>query len=553
MSSPAAQVAGEHELIVLGGGPGGLQLAYFLQRAGVDHVVLEGAPAVGDFFRRMPRRRRLISFNKTQALYDDPEILLRWDWNSLLTEDGCLPFREFSRELYPHADDLVRYLEAFAERGGLDVRTDTRVTRIARADDGRFELTDARAGVWRASRLVVATGFSRPYVPAIPGVELCEGYESAPVDAEAYLGQRVLVLGKGNSALEIADVALGTAALIHVASPTPVQLAWKTRHPGHLRAEHTRLLDMYQLKTLNGALDCHVRDIRRDGDVFVVRVSYVHADGEEEELVYDRVVRCTGFRIDDSLYADDCRPDTILDGRLPSITGLWESTNVPGLHFVGTLMQGLDFKRSSSAFIDGFRYNARTLARHLLERDHGVPYPEQRLAARAADACAHILERACRTSGLWTQFGYLCDLYVLDAGAGELVVREEQPLVHVETVLPEHELSWTLTFEWGAWDGDVFAIERHPSAERADTNVFLHPILRQWCRGRLVATHHVLEDLFGVYHAAGESGVVRSRGGRDMATYHREEHVEPLRAFLAAGLAGDADPGDATAERAGQG
>jgi len=126
----------------------------------------------------------------------------------------------------------------------------------------------------------------------------------------------------------------------------------------------------------------------------------------------------------------------------------------------------------------------------------------------------------------------------------EVCVREELPVLHVEQTLGAHALAFTLTFEWGRRDGDVFAIERHPRAERADTSVFLHPILRQWRGGRLEATHHVLEDLFGVYDAAGESGVVRSRGGRDMASYHREEHVEPLRAVLAAALAGGAGQGD---------
>ena len=535
--APGARPLVRHDYLILGAGPGGLQLAYFLQQSGSDYLVLEGAPGVGDFFRRMPRGRKLISFNKVHSIFDDPEVRLRWDWNSLLTNEYGKPFSEVSRELYPDADDLVRYLESFAASGDLNVRTSTRIAHVMRSGDGGFVLTDSDGQRYACRVLIVATGFSQPYVPDIPGIALCEDYETVTQDPADFEGQRVLILGKGNSALETADVMLGTAALIHVASPSPVRLAWRTRHPGDLRAHHTRLMDMYQLKTLNGALDCHVREIAREGTEFIVNVEYVHADGEAEELVYDRVIRCTGFRIDRSPYADDCRPETLLDGRLPAIAGLWESANVPDMFFAGTLMQGLDFKRSSSAFIDGFRYNVRTLHRHLIERYEGHVVERACVSADAESMRKHVIARACRTSALWTQFGYLCDLYLDDPASDTLSVHEELPVHHAQTLLGAHDQAYTLTFEWGAWDGDVFQIERHPQAERADTNVFLHPIVRRWRLGRMVAEHHILEDLFGTYAAASERGAVRRRSGRDMATYHRDEHDEPLQAFFAAQLA----------------
>ena len=349
----------------------------------------------------------------------------------------------------------------------------------------------------------------------------------------------MLILGKGNSALELADVALARAALIHVASPTPVQLAWKTRHPGHVRAQHTRLLDMYQLKTLNGALDCHVTGIApTDDGRFAVGVSYVHADGETEELVYDRVLRCTGFRLDTAPFAPDCVPETILDGRLPATTGMWESVNVPDLFFAGTLMQGHDYKRSSSAFIDGFRYNVRTLAHWLRHRYEGAALPVRTLDGTAEALRRHVVERVCRTSSLWTQFGSLCDLFVVDEATGEVQVHEDQPLRHVEETTGDLPHCYTLVFDWGRWDGDAFHVDRHPRHDEAHTNVFLHPILRRFRRGEKVAEHHVLEDLFGTYSAATEPGVVRRRGGRDMEAYHREEHDEPLQRFFEEQLGG---------------
>ena len=43
------------------------------------------------------------------------------------------------------------------------------------------------------------------------------------------------------------------------------------------------------------------------------------------------------------------------------MNGGYESTNVPGLYFAGTLSHGLDWKRAAGGFIHGFRYTAQAL------------------------------------------------------------------------------------------------------------------------------------------------------------------------------------------------
>lgn len=522
-----------HTFVILGAGPAGLQLGYYLEQRGCDYVILERSDRVGAFFRAMPRARELISFNKTHSLFVDPEIQLRWDWNALLTDDYSAPFRDFSRRLYPLADELLAYLEAFAHNHALKIRFNTRAVAVRRAAGGGFVIETADGGRLACDALIVATGLSKPHIPEIPGIELVDRYDEVSLDPEAYTGQRVLVIGKGNSALEVVDVALERSALVHAVSPRPLRLAYNSRHPGHVRALRSRLLDAYHLKTLNSLLDAHIERIERRPDgAYVVTLRYTHADGERDELVYDRVVCCTGFRFDASLFAADCAPATVLDGRLPGITPYWESTNVPGLHFAGTLMQARDFKRSSSAFIDGFRYNIRTLAHVLLERHAGVPRPTRRIAGGPDALARALLERASRTSALWAQFGYLCDVFVV-RGA-EVVHHEELPYQAIrEGELADESHYYTLTFEWGAWEGDVMAIDRHPSAAEAHRSVFLHPIVRRYAGGQLAAEHHLLEDLFGVYSAERERGAVLSHSGRPIDAYHVETHEAPLRRFLA--------------------
>src|SRR3954453_22905747 len=306
------------DYLIVGAGPAGLQLAALFEAdAGPDYLVLEAANVPGAFFTRYPRHRTLISINKVHTGSQDPELNLRLDWNSLLSDDPELRFTRYTETYFPDADLMVRYLADFAAATGARVRYGHRVTEIAREDDGTFRVTATRADpptadgdpasgeasvTLRARAVVVATGVPLPYVPQIEGIELAESYTTMSVDPSDFTDQRVLILGKGNSAFETADALIEQAAVIHVAGPHSVRFAWRTHFVGHLRAVNNNFLDTYQLKTQNAVLDCTVDRIEtRDGG-FVVTVPYSPAHGETEELTYDRVIVCTGFRFDDSIF-----------------------------------------------------------------------------------------------------------------------------------------------------------------------------------------------------------------------------------------------------------
>ena len=134
------------EYVVIGAGPAGLQLAYYLQRPGRDYVVLEAGPTPGTFYRTFPRHRRMISINKPHTGWHDAEKDLRVDWNSLLSDDPALRFTRYTGRYFPDADDYLRYLTDFA--GGLNIRYGTRVSASAgSAPDSRSAAT---AGTWSA-------------------------------------------------------------------------------------------------------------------------------------------------------------------------------------------------------------------------------------------------------------------------------------------------------------------------------------------------------------------------------------------------------------------
>ncbi|MCA9709850.1 MAG: NAD(P)-binding domain-containing protein, partial [Myxococcales bacterium] len=419
-------------------------------------------------------------------------------------------------------------------------RYGTPVTRIDRPGEV-FEV-HTLGGVRQAPVVVVATGLGVPWRPDIPGIEHAEGYDEVSVDPRDFVDQRVLVIGKGNSAFELANGLVSTARVIHLCSPNPVRLAWQTHYVGHLRAVNNDILDSYQLKSQNAVLDAVIERIEpvprpgRPRPEYRVSLAYRHAHGEREQLVYDRIIACTGWRFDDSIFADACRPDATInpssagqgEGKLPAITPSFESTRVPGLFFAGSLTAARGYGHNTSAFIHGARYNALALHRVLRRRLHGEPWPSQALEARPAALAEATLARVNRSSAMWQQFGYIGDVICLHGASPRLL--PDVPLDLVEAGLDDVPGPYcTVTLEYGARPApDPFAIERvhREDVARAHESQFLHPIVRHFdAGGRRLAEHHVIEDL--------------------AAEWREPVHLQPLVRFFERVVAGGALRGSA--------
>src|SRR3977135_4564127 len=112
---------------------------------------------------------------------------------------------------------------------------------------------------------------------------------------------------------------------------------------------------------------------------------------------------------------------TFGQSRLPAQTPFWESAPRPGIFFAGTITQGAaGLKKhgipSNSGAVQGYRYNARVLARHLAETSFGVPARREPLDPAAL--VPYLLEEVSHGPELWHQRAYLARVINLGRDTG---------------------------------------------------------------------------------------------------------------------------------------
>jgi thioredoxin reductase len=494
------------ENLIVGGGPAGLQLGQHFAAASRDYLIVEAGSGPGTFFERFPRHRRLLSLNKRFNFYTSPSFNSRHDWNSLLSDRGGPQFPDYSEELYPDADDMVRYLRDYCEHHGLRIRCGTRVDSVRR-QDGRFLVAVGDEAV-TADRVFLATGPLAPRMPEVDGIELARSYADHTLDARAYRNRKVAIIGRGNSAFEVANHLAPEAAIVHLLVAKPVRLAWATHYPGDVRAINDTVLDMYHLKSLHATLSYEVRRIRRTGSGMLavdIEEELPHWDPpvvQRRTIDYHDVICCTGWRFaDPGLFGPECTPRTTAGGKYFELSPWWE-TSVPGIYCVGTSMQARD-RQAASGFIHGFRYNVRSLFRWLEQEVYGVGYPrlilpltDEATLTRAADVLLRRLSTSC---GLYSQHGVLADVITVDAG--RLTITPELPVAYalVAEELRSAEAFVTMTLEYGfdRYPAGISPLEftRPNDPARPDCSAFLHPVFRTYRNGELVAEVHLSESL----------------------------------------------------------
>jgi thioredoxin reductase len=420
---------GDYDVVVVGSGPGGLQTSYSLRSLGVRHAVLSADDEPGGMFRRFPVFERLITWTKPDAPFEHGTREYEWyDHNSLIAEEpearALVPKLMDRTSSMPSRPEMEAGLRGFVERTGLEIRYGCRWEATRHEDEGLVLVTSD--GEYRCSAAVFAVGVTEPWKAPIPGVEEALHYTETG-DPSRYEGQRVFIVGKRNSGFEVATGLLPWASQLVLASPRPVEHAILGRSV--VRARYLEPLDEYS----RGGAGTFVVDVaierieRRDGGF------RIHTRGTTwpGELAFDadRVLVATGFKTP-LLDLPELGLATVADGRIPALTPFWESVSVPGVYFAGNASQGSPGLRkqglaSNSTSVNGFRYNAVVLARHLAETRFGLRTERRRL--ERSEVVPYLLSELARAPELWVQKGYLARALTFD---GEIRDEGIVPLEH---------------------------------------------------------------------------------------------------------------------------
>jgi putative flavoprotein involved in K+ transport len=360
------------DTVVIGSGQAGLSAGYYLKRAGRRFLIVDANEHVGGSW---------LNRYDSLRLFTPPWAVRLPGWTYPARGGPC-----------PTKDEMIEYLQAYASRIDLPVRTGVHVDRISR-DGDRYVLSSGLERI-EADTVIVASGADRdPRIPAFSrelDPEIVQLHSSAYRNPSQLREGGVLVVGAGNSG---ADISLDVA---------PSHPTWLSGpHRGHVPVDIDRWFAQHVAFRVIRFFGLHVLTIRTrigrkaavkyasQGDMLVrVKPKQFLAAGIErvprtvgvrdgrpvleDGRVLDvaNVIWCTGFRHDFS-WID--LPVFGEDGELLHHRGV--VTSEPGLYFVGLMFQ----YSAASSVIPGVGRDARYVVEELVARE-----PASRPGARAA-------------------------------------------------------------------------------------------------------------------------------------------------------------------------
>jgi thioredoxin reductase len=406
---------GTYPVVVVGSGPGGIQISYALGRLGVPHAVLSADEGAGGMFRKWPLFQRLLSWTKPFAAAErGSRTYERYDWNSLLADEpenrSLMPGFMDGTSSFPSRPEMEQNVAAFADRAEVDVRYGCRwtATRRESGPDGDEFVLETTDGEYRCRVAVFAVGVAEPFVPPSPGSELAIHYAGVQAP-ETYAARRVFIIGKQNSGFELASGLLPWARQIVLASPSPAKLSVNTKSLVGVRARYVQPYEDFVLGGGVSVLDAAIERLERTADG-AIRVALHRTDGGGELTIdVDDVIAATGF-VAPLLDLPGLGVATVGRSGLPAQTPYWESATAPGIYFAGTISQGAKGLQkhglpANSGAVHGARYNARVLARHIARIRFGVELPSPAIAPAAL--VDRLVEEATCGPELWHQKAYL--------------------------------------------------------------------------------------------------------------------------------------------------
>jgi thioredoxin reductase len=397
-------------VLVVGSGPGGLQISYYLSRLGIHHAVISADPGPGGMFRQFPFFQRLLSWTKphVQVAHDSREYE-RYDWNSLVALEpqhrALMPTLMDGSSEFPARAEMEEGIRLFAERTGLSIRYQTPWQGTTR--DGDHYILHTPAGEYRSRVVIFAVGIAEPALPDTPGIEHAAHYVDTR-EAASYAGKRLFIIGKQNSGFELASGLLQWASPIILASPRAAQISVNLHSLGGVRARYIQPWEDAELGGGVFILNASIERVERHASGLAVHTR--RSDTSEPFIAQvDEVIAATGFRAP-LLDLEDVGVSVFGRSGLPIMTNAYASATAPGIYFGGTIGQAVSGLKkygipANSGAVHGHRYNNRLLVDDVAARYFGIERP--RADVPPDEVVSRLLASASTAPELWHQKSYL--------------------------------------------------------------------------------------------------------------------------------------------------
>ncbi len=373
--------------LIIGAGAAGLATAACLSRQKIPYLILDRGQTIGGSWQQRYERLHL----HTHSLF------------------SSLPYLSFPRSFprYPSRLQFADYLATYATKFRIKPRFGEEVTSVSRQPD--YWEINTRTNTYVASNIVVATGYShKPNLPEWPGQESFPGpiiHTSEYINGQPYKGKRVLVVGFGNSAGEIAidlhehgaSVSMSVRDAVNIVprdlfglsthmisvmmSRLPTELADAlssnlrnlvvgTLKPYGLQKAALGPMTMIKRENRVPLLDIGTVKLIKSGDIKIHKGidrfeqdQVIFADGTS--AAFDAVILGTGFTTNLASFLPDLEALTDEKGR---ITDGGRESALPGLYFCG-------LHNAPAGLLRQIGIEAKRISRSIKKKRTSIPRP----------------------------------------------------------------------------------------------------------------------------------------------------------------------------------
>jgi thioredoxin reductase (NADPH) len=334
-----------HDVVIIGAGPVGLEVAAACERYGLSYVQIERYQ-IGQTIYDWPRHVRFFSSPERMAI-------------------AGMPFHTPHQDLAPR-EEYLAYLRSVAEFYDLNLRLYETVSTIEPIEGGyrvgthhTYDTSDTES--YDATRIVLAVGdMARPRRLGIPGEDLPTVSHSLE-DPHQYFRQRLLIVGGRNTAVE--------AAVRCFRAGVDVSVSYRGGEFDRKRV-YSRLHLEISMLTGKGKVTPYYRTVPVEIKPRSVVLETVDTDytptGKRREIGTDFVLLATGYEADYALLDTAGVEISAEDGRICYNDETME-TNVPGIYIAGTTERGR--RTGFSVFVGTSHEHTRKIMAHILGKD----------------------------------------------------------------------------------------------------------------------------------------------------------------------------------------